>query len=83
MMAMRLPNCSFRRRITASDSSCTGTRRTARFLGVGHARDRIARQRGVGGDDAIDAVARQRVGDGVDLLLGQVGAIFTAIGTRR
>ena len=45
----------------------------ARLLGVRQAGDRVARQRGVGGDDAIDAMARQCVGDGVDLFRGQVG----------
>ncbi|KAG1433636.1 hypothetical protein G6F57_022009 [Rhizopus arrhizus] len=48
-------------------------RQAAGFVCVRLARDRIARQRGVGGDDAVDAMARQRVGDRVDLLLCQVG----------
>ncbi|MPM63973.1 hypothetical protein SDC9_110858 [bioreactor metagenome] len=45
----------------------------AGFGGIGHALDAFARQRGVGGDDRIEAMAAQRVGDGGDLLVVEVG----------
>ena len=48
-------------------------RQAAGFLGMRQARHRVARQRGVGGDDAVHAVALQRGRDHLDLRLVEVG----------
>ena len=72
MMATASPRRLRSRSMTQRQFMDRRARYAAGFLGVRQALHGIARQRGVGGDDAVDAMARQDLGDGVDLVVAQV-----------
>ena len=48
----------------------------AGFLAVGQVLDAVAGERGIGGDDAVEAVPAQRVGNGLDLQVIEIGRNF-------